>query len=599
MKSILLRYISFLLLITFSGCRIKNSPPELASTLPGQGFIGQEITLTGYQFGPEPIVSFGHSGTFVTATITNSTEQAIKAIVPRMTTGRTQVRVVTSEGTSDPLPFLILQPAPTLTTVAPTNGLPGTSVVLKGDFLDQLKSVRFGQATATIRDSTAQQVTVIVPNNVPRGPQLITVETQGGSLTGDFLVAGTPQITGISPKRARAGTELIIQGVNLLDGVVRINGQLTDRNQTRVQDTEIRTVIPANATSGRVSVTVFDRLTTISADSLQIASAPIVTAISSAEGIRGDKITLTGQNFRDVSSVLFGNASATFQIVNDGQLDVTVPTLPQSGEVIVSVSGIGGNANSPRSFLYYQAPSNINFNPSRQVRGQEVSITGQNLFRITEVRIGDRPAPISSRTEGSEIRVFIPNEAVTGAITVSNRAGSGTSGRALTVVQRAVITEVSPRRGRPGDRVVIKGNFLLNAQIFFAGAATFADDAGKNDDTERWVTVPNDAQTGPIRVFNATGQDTFTEVFTVLRTVSNIDFSPKTGKAGTEITITGQNLNTVTGILFGNGQGGSATYELVGNTLKVVVPPAVITGPICLINDAGTVCSTVIFTVAK
>ncbi|CCH53612.1 cell surface receptor IPT/TIG domain-containing protein [Fibrisoma limi BUZ 3] len=599
MKSILLRYVSFFLLITISGCRIKNSPPELSNTLPPQGFIGQEITLTGYQFGPEPIVSFGHSGTFVTATITNSTEEAIKAIVPRMTTGRTQVRVVTAEGTSDPLPFLILQPAPTLTTVAPTNGLPGTSVVLKGDFLDQLKSVRFGQATAIIRDSTAQQVTVIVPNNVPRGPQLITVETQGGSLTGDFLVAGTPQITGISPKRARAGTELVIQGVNLLDGVVRINGQLTDRNQTRVQDTEIRTIIPAMSTSGPVSVTVFDRLTTISADSLYIAQAPVVTAISSAEGIRGDRLTLAGQNFRDVSSVLFGNIAASFQIISNTQIDVTVPAIAQSGEVIVSVSGIGGNANSPRSFLFYQAPSNITFSPPRQVRGQEVSVTGQNLFRITEARIGDRPAPISSRTEGSELRILVPNDAVSGTITVTNRAGANTSTRPLTVVQKPVVTDVTPRKGKPGDRVVLKGDFLLNAQIFFTGAATFAPDAGKNEDTERWITIPNDAQTGPIRITNASGQDTSTEPFTVQRPIANIDFTPKMGKAGSEIVITGQNLTTVTKVIFGNGLGELGTFVIDGNSLKVTVPAGVTTGSICLVNDLGTYCSTATFTVTK
>lgn len=593
-----------LLLWVASACRIHQNPPELTGVSPGLASVGQEVTLMGYQFGSDPVVTLGVGASAVTAAIRSHDNNTIKITVPRVVPGPTQIHVRTDEGTADPLPFTVQQPAPILTGINPGNGLPGTTVVLTGDYLNQLQRVRFDDVEAVVKDSSAQQLTVIVPPNLPRGPRSIVVETGGGPFgggqyMGSFIVAGTPQITGITPLRTKPGAALTIRGVNLLDAVVRVNGKIPEKQLTTVTDTEIRTVVPAEATSGRVTVTVFEKLMAVSADSLQIVQPPALASLSARDGIVGDKIILTGRNLSEIANVSFGSVAVAFRILSDAQIEATVPALPQSGPVGISVSSTGGSATATDPFFFYLAPSGLTVSPERQLRGRSITISGQNLYRITDVRVSGHSVPITSRNEGTDLLVDVPADAVTGPVTVVSRAGTATTVRPLIVVQKPVVTDLIPPKARPGERVVIRGDFLLNAQIFFAGTNTPAADGGKNEDTERWVLVPADAQTGPLRIVNATNEATLTDAFTVLRVVVIADFSPKSAKVGDEILITGSNLALVQEVRFNNGTLAAPKFAVSENAVRVTVPTGVITGQICLVNAAGTICTTSNFTVAK
>ncbi len=597
----LMKFIVYLILIFGSvmACRVQNNPPELTALTPANVKIGDEVTLSGYQFGSDPIVTFEQSGTTVRAALISQTDNQIRITVPLVNPGRSLVRVQTAEGLSDPLPIQVQQPAPALTTVTPTNGLPGTVVVLTGSYLNQIVGVRFNNTDAIIRDSTAGQLTLVVPNNLPRGPVPIVIETKGGSLIQDFIVAGTPQITAIVPKIVRPGAELVIQGRNLTDGVVQINGLGTDRGQTTVKDTEIRTVIPQNAQSGRVTVTVFERLVATSTDSLKIVQQPSVASLDALDGATGETLILNGFNLRDVQTVLFGTTAALFRPLSDTQLAVTVPALPQSGPVTISVSSVGGSASASQAFFFLLPPSGLTVSPIRQTRNKPITLSGQSLYRITEVRLNNQVVPITTRTEGSDLIVQVPPDAVSGPIIVTNRAGSATSLRPLIVVLKPVLTEFSPAKAKPGERVALRGDFLQSTQVFFTGSAAAAAEGGKNEDTERSVVVPTDAKTGPVRIVNIAGETISTQSFTVLSPVTNVDFTPRTAKVGETLVVTGQNLLSVTEIHIGNGTSSAAQFSVDGNQLRVVVPASATTGQICLTNEVGTTCSPANFTVAK
>ncbi|MBD2700820.1 IPT/TIG domain-containing protein [Spirosoma sp. BT702] len=594
----------FFLLVVFLGvlsCRVRNNPPELVSLSKSNELVGQTIVLTGYQFGSEPVVTFGVTTSAVTAAILSHDENTIQVQVPLIPPGRTVVQVRTSEGTSDPLPFIVRQPPPSNVVINPINGLPGTQVTITGNYLNQLSRIRFDEIDAVIKDSSATKITVVVPSTVPRGSRSFVVETNGGQyqFTTTFIVAGTPQITSLSTKKIKPGTELVIQGVNLTDGVVRINGLNTEKSQTTVKDTEIRTIVPPVATSGKVTVTVFEKLVATSTDSLLIIQPPYVGNLSAKDGIAGDKLILTGFNLTDVTAVTFNNTAVTFRVLSNTQIETTVPAFAAPTQVTISVSGIGGSAAATESFFYYVAPSNLTFSPARQVRSRAVTITGQNLHRVTDVRINGISVPISIRTEGSSLTVDVPTTGTSGPITVTNKAGTATTSTSLVVVQAPVVTDILPAKARPGDRVVLRGDFLLNAQIFFFGSITEVADGGKNTDVERYIIVPSTGQTGRFRIVNAAGE-IFTEtIFTVLRPITNLDISPQTGKVGDDIIIKGDNLASVKEIRFGNGTSAPAAMIGVDNTYKVTVPAGAVTGPICVINEAGTTCSTINFTVTK
>ncbi|WP_460974965.1 IPT/TIG domain-containing protein [Spirosoma knui] len=599
MKSTLPLFITFLFLISLSGCRIQKSPPELTGLTPRQAFVDQPVTLNGYQFGKSPVVTFGSAGSAVTAKVASSDDNTIRVLVPLVPPGSTQVRVQTDEGLSDPLPFMVQQPAPAIAGINPGNGLPGTTVELTGAYLNQVKSIKFAGINATVKDSSAQKLTVVVPATVPRGSIGVNVETAGGVVSGSFIVAGTPQITSISPKQAKPGAELTIQGTNLLDAVVYINELGTDRTQTTIKDNEIRTMIPTNAKSGRVTVRVFEKLVAVSTDSVQIIQRPAIANLSSRDGVAGDKLILTGESLRDVTSVTFGATSVNFRVLSDTQIEATVPAFTTSGNVTISATSVGGVATAADPFFFYLAPSNISVNLARQLRGRPISITGQNLYRIQEVRIGAIAVPITDRVEGTQLLVNVPTNGVSGPVTVVNRAGSATTARPLVVVQNPVVTDIIPARARLGERVVLRGDFLLDAQIFFTGTNVPAVDAGKNEDTERWVLVPNDAQTGPLRIVNATNDGVLTTPFTVLRLPSGLDYTPKSAKIGEDIVITGQNLASIQAVRFSSGSSVPATFIVNGNSLIVTVPVGAATGQICLTNEAGTACTTSNFTVFK
>ncbi len=594
------RFFSAFLLVALlglAGCRVTKFPPELLQITPTAERIGREVTLNGSQFGSEPIVSLGQSGTFVNGIVSAKNDQSIKIVIPRMPVGPTQVRVATPEGISDPVAFTVLQPMPSLTAVSPGNGLPGTPVVLQGDFLDQLKTVKFGTTVAPVVTATPQSLTVTVPVNARRGPQLLTVETEGGASSGDFIIAGTPVITGFSPKRPQPNTELVVQGRNLTDGAVKVNGLPVDPTQTRVTDTEIRFLVPPGASNGKITVTVFDKLLATSADSLLIAFAPAISGLNPTEGIKGDKIVVTGRAFKDITSATFGGLPAPFRIISDNQLEITIPERPTAGEVPLTIGSIGGTAISQQALLFIVPPANLVVTPERTARNREITITGQNLNRITAVTVSGKATSISSFIENNSIKVNVPADAVSGVITVTNRAGTGTSAKPITVVLKAIVTDFT-KKALVGSRVVIKGEWLQNASVVFAGTGTGAAFDGQNTDAEIWVKVPTETQPGPIRITNDAGELTITDAFTPLRLISGVDFSPKSAKLGTDITITGQNLTDVTDVRF-TGSAGSATFRVSATNLIVTVPADAQNGTIRLTNGAGDFTTTQTFSVLR
>lgn len=594
MKSTLILFFTVSLLLGISSCRVQNNPPELLRLSTNKAYVDETVSLTGYQFGSDPAVVFGIS---TPAVLTSHDETTIQLTVPRVAPGKTQIRVQTQEGTSDPLEFTVLQPGPVITAITPPNGLPGDSVSITGNYLNQLQRVRFNDISAVVTDSSAQKITIIIPATVPRGPTALGVATAGGELISKFTIAGTPQITSISPLRIKAGTELVILGKNFTDGIVSINGLTTDRGLTTVKDTEIRTTVPATATSGFVTVKVFETLVATSADSLKIIPSPFITHLLAPDGYAGEKLIIEGVNLGDASNFTIDNVQASFRVLNSRQVEVIIPALPASKQVSITASGIGGSTTAGESFFYFLPPSNLVITPTRQVRGGLLVISGKNLYRITGSSVGGVPVPINARTEGFDVTTAVPFNASSGPVILSNRAGAATVN--LVIVQKPVISDVLPLKGRPGDRVVIRGDFLLNAQILFTGTTTAAADGGKNTDIERWVTVPANAQTGPLQVTNATNDATITAPFTVLRLISSLDFTPKSGKVGDEITLTGQNMATVQEIRFSNGNSTAAKFTIDGNTVRVTVPTGAITGQICLTNEAGTSCTTSNFTVTK
>jgi uncharacterized repeat protein (TIGR03803 family) len=154
-------------------------------TLPSSGKVGTAVTILGNNLTGSTSVTFnGKSATFTV----NSTGTAIKTTVPSgATTGKVKVTTPSRTLTSN----LNFRVTPTISSLSPTSGPVGTSVVINGEsFITRATTVTFaGGANGTITSlSYTKKITVTAPTRAKTGK--ITVTTPGGTATssGTFTV---------------------------------------------------------------------------------------------------------------------------------------------------------------------------------------------------------------------------------------------------------------------------------------------------------------------------------------------------------------------------------------------------------------------------
>jgi len=175
----------------------------------------------------------------------------------------------------------------------------------------------------------------------------------------------------------------------------------------------------------------------------------------------------------------------------------------------------------------------------------------------------------------------------------------GTNGLG-TIYSLSVATAQTPfvkplqKAANTGSTVIIQGNNLTGAtKVLFNGiAAAFTVISS----TEIKAIVPAGATTGTVTVVTPSGTLKTIVVFYVTPQITS--FTPTSGPAGTEVTITGVSLTGATKVTFG---GVAATnFTVVSNTrVTATVPAEAKTGPIAITTPGGTVTGTSSFTVTE
>lgn len=160
------------------------------------------------------------------------------------------------------------------------------------------------------------------------------------------------------------------------------------------------------------------------------------------------------------------------------------------------------------------------------------------------------------------------------------------------------ITGFTPGSGTAGTSVTLTGtnlNSLTGVRFNGTAATTFASIDGMT----ATATVPAGATTGPLTATSAQGAGSSAGSFTVLGNPTISSFSPTTGAPGTTVTITGTNLDAVTGVLIGGAT--AAPFAMVGGSgntqLTAVVGSGAQTGVVTLAHGGGSVVSTTNFQV--
>jgi hypothetical protein len=233
-------------------------------------------------------------------------------------------------------------------------------------------------------------------------------------------------------------------------------------------------------------------------------------------------------------------------------------------------------------------PAITSFQPTSGLPGSFVQFFGTNLVGVRSVLFNGTPARTimgGARPDGY-LEAVVPPQATSGPITIVTDAGSGTSIESFTVLvwPRPVITGFSPESAAPGSRITITGsNFLSLESVAFSGVvsrSSYLIDAGIS------AEVPF-VSSGLIKVVTAGGTAISSNLFTVIGgppPLSAPSFTPHSGPTGTQVMITGMNLERVSGVSF---SGIAAAFKAYGDQILAVVPPAAQDGPITVQTPLG------------
>ena len=477
---------------------------------------------------------------------------------------------------------------PVISGFSPTQGKPGTQVVINGVGFSTATIVQFGTRAADFSVSSDTRMVATVPVEARSGPIRVTNPSGTQASSADFVVA--PRISGFSPARSATSTPVIVKGDKFVDTTsVLFNNKPASSFTVLTQDgTQIQATVPTGATNGPITVQTPAGSATTTNNFLVIGPAPIIDDFSPRVSAPGVNILIYGVNFTNVTAVKFGGvAASTFSAPAQTRIQAQVPALAKTGTITVTT--VAGMATSASDFTVTLKPVVTNFFPKLGVPGTRVIIEGINFTNITSVGFSGKAASFWRLLTASQLVADVPDAATnSGPITVTNASGSGASAEYFVVTRAPLINGFIPTVGRPGDAVGISGANLSNGPTLlkFNGVkATFYVTTVNGSYLQ--ATVPNGATTGPISMTNAYGSFTTSSNFFVTGSAPYVlDLSPNSGPRGAIVLISGGNFNNPVTVRFN----GVSSPDAIATTLTLIqatVPANATTGPLTVTTTNG------------
>jgi fibronectin type 3 domain-containing protein len=301
---------------------------------------------------------------------------------------------------------------------------------------------------------------------------------------------------------------------------------------------------------------------------------PTIARFTPTGAAPGASVTLTGLNFSGATAVQFSGMDARFTVLSGSQIRAVVPAGALTGPITVVTPG--GTATSASVFAV--APRIGRFTSTMGAPGDSVVITGVNFTGVTVVKFHGLVAAFTVNSP-TQITATVPAGATTGLIGVASPAGAAASVGQFVVAPR--ITRFTPTGGSPGASVLLLGaNFTGATMVRINGLdAAFTVLSA----TKIQLFVPTGAASGAISVATAAGTATTATSFVVAPRIDS--FTPDSGSAGMQVSITGENFTGASVVEFGSIK---ATFTVDSATeITATVPTGFTSGRITVIAPGG------------
>lgn len=336
----------------------------------------------------------------------------------------------------------------------------------------------------------------------------------------------------------------------------------------------------------------------------QYAVAPTITDFSPTAGKAGTLVTVHGTNFTGPSAITevdLGAEAVSFTVTSSTSLTFAVPADAAGGDQSITVTNCPG-FDSSGPFTVYVTPTISAINPTSGGYGTVVAITGSGLTSTSSVKFFGGKVAAFTFVDDTEVDATVPVGAKTGAITVTNAAGSATTPTFTVTLTAPTVSSFTPLIGEVGTTVTITGTGFDDSApgattVSFNG--TDATTVNVASATSLTADVPVGATSGKITVTTGGGAATSAKAFTVVGTPEIDSFKPTIGVAGTtSVTILGHSFTGTTHVLFNTTE--ATPFAVKGDTqITVKVPAGATTGPIHVTNNVGTGDSATDFTVIQ
>lgn len=328
--------------------------------------------------------------------------------------------------------------------------------------------------------------------------------------------------------------------------------------------------------------------------------------------LRGGTLYLYGTNLDQIESVNLPGADpiTAYEILQSGynsKISIQVPAEKcETGQIVLKTKK-GGEITSVSPITYREDIEITKFFVGSEGTmvgnvGDVVTIKGDYLNLMHGVIFAGSDTIKEAEFVGHDrytIQVKIPAEARTGVITLTDTTKDGTSleTKEELTINTPEATPIKDRTIKAGEILSIKGSsFDQIVSVKFEGATVDAADFKSQSAAEITVAVPAKATDGTFYVVTKSGIEVpVGNIITVVPT--ELVATPNPVKNGAELTITGKDMDLITGIAFPN----AATSELKKvETTKVTatVPEDAQEGDITLSLDNGKTV-TVAYTLVK
>jgi hypothetical protein len=258
---------------------------------------------------------------------------------------------------------LTYTPAPVITSLTPSSGPVGTSVVIAGSNFTGATGVTFnGAAAASYVVNSSSQITAVVAAGTSTGAVIVTTAGGTSNTNATFTVTAASTSTTLT---SSLNPSTFGQSVTFTATVTNTNGSATPSGTVTFRDGSITlgtgtlsaggvaTFSTSALTQGSHSITaVYGAATGFNASTsaalTQVVNAPPTPAITSllpTSGPVGTGVTISGSNLSGATSVSFNGVAQTTITGNTGtSLTVNVPAGATTGDVEVTTPSGTSNA---------------------------------------------------------------------------------------------------------------------------------------------------------------------------------------------------------------------------------------------------------------